>query len=304
MVKFQNCRSLLLRRALFAGLMLGCLASCGEGYVLEGAVLNIACAGDSTKQQLMAELSTFLAKEGFENLGRYNEMIALVQSMPVEARQQQLARLNRERTFLNDLNHLRIIWADYTNATPKDLESLRYTPVSGRFIEIGIYEERPGGFSDAGVAFYRRFLSDMKDHFGASIFIAREPPANNQNEYLRITIANLMVSVFWSIVALGLSLAFTGSLSYFALRKLQLSPGAKRAIFVAVNAWLAAPMPYPTTWVQIPLPNLFAFPWTDLHFYSNVALYAAVSLLCSFLICTLLAVRLFRNSDRHSAVPT
>jgi hypothetical protein len=304
MVMFQNCRRLPLRFALFAGFMLGGLMSCGEGYVVEGAVLNIACADDSTKRQLMAEVSTFLAKEGFENLGRYNEMIALVQSMPAETRQQQLAQLNRERTYLNDPSRLRIIWADYTNATPKDLAILRYTPVSGPFIEIGVYEERPGGFSNAGVAFYRRFLSDMKDHFGASIFIAKEPPANNQNEYLRITIFNTIVTVFWSVVALGLSLVFTGALSYFALRKLRLSPWAKRAIFVAINAWLAAPMPYPTTWVQIPLPNLLAFPWTDLHFYSNVALYAAVSLLCSVLICTLLAVRLFKKNDTHLAAQT
>jgi hypothetical protein len=80
MVMFQNCRWLLIRFALFAGFMLGGLMSCGEGYVVEGAVLNIACADDSTKQQLVAEVSTFLAKEGFENLGHYNEMIALVQS--------------------------------------------------------------------------------------------------------------------------------------------------------------------------------------------------------------------------------
>jgi hypothetical protein len=266
-------------------------------------VLNIACADDSTKQQIMAEVSTFLAKEGFENLGHYNEMIALVQSVPSDT-QQQLAQLNRELTYLNDPHHLRIIWADYTNPKPKDLAILRYTPVSGPFIEIGIYEERPGGFSNAGVAFYRRFLSDMKDHFRASIFIAKEPPANNQNEYLRITIVNTIVTVFWSVVALGLSLVFTGALSYFALRKLGLSPWAKRIIFVAINAWLAAPMPYPTTWVQIPLPNVLAFPWTDLHFYSSVALYAAASLLCSFLICTLLAVRLFKNDDRHLAAPT
>ena len=284
--------------------MLGGLTGCGEGYVLEGAVLNIACADDSTKQQLMAQVSKFLAKEGFEDLGRYDEMIALVQSMPTMARQQELARMNRERTFLNDPKHLRVIWSDYTNSTPMDLTTLRYTPVSGPFIEVGIYEERPGGFSDAGRAFYRRFLSDMKDRFGASIFVAKEPPANNQKEYLRITIVNLAATVFWSVAALGVSLALTGALSYFALRRLHLSALAKRAIFVAVNAWIAAPMPYPTTWITIPLPNLLAFPWTDLRFYSNVAPYAAVSLSCSFLICTLLAIRLFRHHEGQFAAPT
>jgi hypothetical protein len=145
-----------LRHVVLTGVALAMLAGCGEGYVDEPARLNvIGMTDDSKKQQLLDNVATFLRKEGFEDFGRYDEMIALIQqdhAMPTKVREDELARLNRERTFLNDPLHLRIIWADYSVAAPAELALLRYT-ASFPFIEINIYEERPGGFSAEGQRF-------------------------------------------------------------------------------------------------------------------------------------------------------
>jgi hypothetical protein len=88
---------------------------------------------DESKDQLLISVSRFLKREGFEDLGKYEQMIALIQqdhAMPATAREEELARLNRERTFLSDPKHLRIVWADYSNAQPAELSLLRYKGVS------------------------------------------------------------------------------------------------------------------------------------------------------------------------------
>jgi hypothetical protein len=269
---------------------------------MEGAELNIIDTDDAKKEQLMNVVSKFLNKEGFENLGRYDEMIALVRSMPTQGKEQELARLDRERTFLNEHRHLRIIWTDYSNAAPKDLASLHYKPPSGPFVEIGIYEERPGGFSAAGQAFYRRFLQDLKDRYGDSVVVATEPPPNNEQEYLSITIINIIAAIFWSAVALAIPLVLTGALSRSVLKRLPLPIMAKRIIFVVVNAWLVAPVPIPAAFVEVPVPNMFAFPWTDFSFYSHVGSYMAVSFPCTILVCILLSFRLFKGHNGEITV--
>jgi hypothetical protein len=121
-----------LRHVALAGLILATLAGCGEGYVLEPARLNvIGMTDDLREQQLLDLVSSFLRQEGFEDFGRYDEMIALVQqdhAMSKKVKEEELARLNRERTFLSDPHHLRIVWADYSNATPRRLRCCHTRP--------------------------------------------------------------------------------------------------------------------------------------------------------------------------------
>lgn len=69
----------------------------------------------------------------------------------------------------------------------------------------------------------------------------------------------------------------------------------KRLIFAVVNAWLVAPLPFPAAFILvIPLPNLFAFPWTSTDYYSRVASFAAVSFPLTLLLCAVVSLFLFR----------
>jgi hypothetical protein len=73
---------------------------------------------------------------------------------------------------------------------------------------------------------------------------------------------------------------------------------AKRAIFVLVNSWLVAPLPFQGGYIFVfPGPNLLAFPWTDSDFYARVASYAAVSFPCTLLLCAVVSVFLFKGNS-------
>jgi hypothetical protein len=216
--------------------------------------------------------------------------------MPAAAKQEELARLNRERTFLSDPHHLRVVWADYSNAAPADYGLLRYKPSSDHFIELNIYEERPGGFSSDGIQFYERFLSALQKQFGASVVVINPPPPTNEAEYRRITLVNKIGAIVGWIVAAFVGLLFTGFLSVYLLNRLKTSTIARRLIFVLVNTWLVAPLPFQGGYIFVlPGPNLIAFPWTDWDFYSKLASYARVSFPCALVVCALISVLVFRG---------
>ncbi len=47
----------------------------------------------------------------------------------------------------------------------------------------------------------------------------------------------------------------------------------RRLIFVLVNTWLIAPLPFQGGFIFVfPGPNLLAFPWTDMNYYRQVAI--------------------------------
>jgi hypothetical protein len=280
------------------------LGGCGEGYRVDPACLNVVGMTDESKDQLLISVSRFLKREGFEDLGKYEQMIALIQqdhAMPATAREEELARLNRERTFLSDPKHLRIVWADYSNAQPAELSLLRYKPSSDHFIELSVYEERPGGFSPDGIQFYSRFLYAVHEQSGAEVVVVNKPPPTDEAEYRRITRANTVGAIVGWFIAALVGLLFTGFLSVYLLKRIKTSTMSRRLIFVFVNAWLVAPLPFQGGYIFIfPGPNLLAFPWTDWDFYSHVASYARISFPCALLLCALVSVFSFRGLPVNS----
>jgi hypothetical protein len=52
---------------------------CGEGYRVDPACLNVTGITDESRVRLLASVSRFLKREGFEELGKYEETIALIQ---------------------------------------------------------------------------------------------------------------------------------------------------------------------------------------------------------------------------------
>ena len=295
-----------LRDFAFVVLTLAALGGCGEGYRLEPAILNINGITDASKGQLLTVVSRFLKQDGFEDLGRDDATISLMQRGPMRehAKAQLIAPLiawlNRERTFLNRTSHLRIVWADYSNGElPTGALSLRYTPSATNFIEISIYEERPGGFSPNGQQFYGRFLSALREQYGTSVLVVKQPPPTDAAEYWRITVVNTITTVVWASIALCIPLLLTGSLSVYLLRRLPFSDVARRIIFALVNTWLVAPLPFQAAWIAVILaPNLFAFPWTNLDYYHRVATYAAVSFPCTLVVCAAVSLLLFKEPPK------
>jgi hypothetical protein len=280
----------------------------GEGYILAPATLNIAEATEESKTQLLTVVSGFLRQEGFEDFGRYDAMIALIEedrATPKAVKEFQLARLNREHTFLNDRQRLRVVLADYTHSTPSEFPGLSYTPLSNQFVEINTYEERPGGFSPEGLRFYERFLGALRAKFGTSpVVVVHSPPPTNDSEYRRITRVNAEASVVGWLVAVLILLAITGSISVFLLKQLKSSTMIKRIIFTLVNTWLVVPLLFPGGYIFVfPGPNLLAFPWTDFNFYSKSASYAKVSFPCALAVCAVASMILIKSRSKADASP-
>ncbi len=280
-----------------APLLLTMLAGCGEGYRIVPARLNIVDVAPESFPGAVTAVHDLLVREGFEDLGKYEEMIALIRqddAMPPSVKREQLVRLDREYTYLNRRHHLRVVLSNYADGVPPEM-SLSYTPTSDHFIELAIYDERPGGFGPYGLAFYNRVVSALTERYGASLREIQFPPPTNETEYRRITAENAIAgTVAWSL-AFALPLLLTGSLSRYALQKLKISMNLKRLIFAVVNAWLVAPLPFPAAFILvIPLPNLFAFPWTSTDYYSRVASFAAVSFPLTLLLCAVVSLFLFR----------
>lgn len=285
-------------RCIVVVLCVAALGACGEGYEIKPAILNIT-GTENSKEQLLAVVTSALKSEGFEDFGRYDEMIALIRQNPAmspKIKDAELARLNRERNYLNDSRHLRVVWADFTALEPSELADLRYRAPSGPFVEIRIYDERPGGFGVDGLTFYGEFLSALRGKYGAAVVVAKEPPPTNDAEYRRITTNNTIAGILGWCVALLATLLITGLLSVYLLKKLIISNRARRVLFVLVNTWLVAPLPFQGGFIFVfPGPNLLAFPWTDWTYYRHVASYAGVSFPCALVVCAAASLLLFRS---------
>ena len=277
---------------------LAMLAACGEGYELVPARLNVAVP-DGSFLPVEASVRDVLIREGFEDLGKYDEMIALTKNdtaMPEEMKREQLERLERERTYLNRKHDLRVVISDFSKGVPPEIR-LRYRPLSDRFVELDVFDERPGGFGSYGMSFYDRFLSTLKQKYGDSVRVVDPPPPTNDAEYRRITTKNSIAAVLAWGLAFALPLLITASLSRYVLQKLKISTLLKRIIFVVANTWLVAPLPFPAAFIFVmPAPNLLAFPWTSTDYYSRVASYAVVSFPVTLVLCTVIAIFLFKKN--------
>jgi hypothetical protein len=277
-------------------LLLAMLAGCGEGYPVDPAQLNLDGNSDSLSGA-RSMLHDFLVRDGFEDLGKYEDMIGLLRQdtgMAASAKRELQDRLDREYTYLNERRHLRVVVTSYLDGVPSDVR-LNYTPISNNFIELDIFDERPGGFSADGLDFYGRLVSALRQRYGAAIHEMHGPPPTNEAEFRRVSRTNAIANALaWTLV-LAITFLGTGSLTYYMLRKLRLSALSKRLLFTVINAWLAAPLPFPAAFIMvIPAPNLFAFPWTSLDFYSRVAPIARDSFSVALVLCATTSLFLFR----------
>jgi len=231
-----------------------------------------------------------LGSAGFEDLGTQDEMIALMRQTGGD-----VSDLLHEYTYINEPRHLRVLLTDYTDVRTH-LHTSAYERPVGPFLEFCIYEERPGGFSSSA----NQFLADLQERLTSigTVTLVTPPPPTDNAEYRRVTRGIFVTGILGWLGVFGITVGITGGISYLALRRAPISRGVKRTIFVLVNTWLAAPLPFPLAAVLITLlPNLLAIPWTDWDYYRRVQSFAVVSFPIAMALCALLAIGLFRGSS-------
>ena len=292
--------SVLIRLGAFI-LAIALLTGCGEGYVIEAARLNLVNATAERKAALTQEVSSLLAAEGFEDLGRDDEMIALLQSEPSLNHNEMVERLSRQHTFLHEARGLRVVLSDYSDGAPPPDDD--YTPKTGRFIEIRLSDRRPGGAGPEAHRLFQRTHSVLKERFGDDIVVVNLPPPTDDAEYKRITDANRLATVVWWCVAFFVSLLITAPVSGYLLGRTRLATLPKRAIFTVLNTWLVTPVMLPATIMVLLAPNALAFPWLDPGVYSYRGSLHVASFVCSFVLCALASMMFVRDRPKPEGLP-
>jgi len=279
-------------------LLLALQSSC-SGYTVVPTTLNITNVSNDSKQALLDRMSAFLKAEGFDDLGKDKEMIALFEKMDDkkdgvgDLKRTQLTRLNRELNFYHAGARLRLVWADYVDSDiPRDFP---YSPPAKHFIEIQIFEERPGGFSANGLRVYNRLVSILRAQVGNAVVVIKGPVRANEADDSHSVLVDMVGLLIAYALSLCLSLFLTGGVSVYLLKKSHISHTKKRIIFVLVNAWLCMPIPLPVAFTDLLWPNLFAFPWLDVGYYQKLGPFFMVSLLGAVAVCSVVSMVKFRR---------
>ncbi len=261
------------------------------------ATLNVTNVTADSKAALLGRVSAFLKTEGFSDLGKDKEMIALFEKSGGldDVNKTQLARLNRELNFYHADARLRVVWADYVDSDiPRNFP---YAPPAKHFIEIQISEERPGGFSPNGQRVYNRLVSILRANAGTSVIVIKGPVLANEADDSHSVLKSIVGLLILYALPLCLSLLVTGSFSIYLLKKSHISQTKKRAVFVLVNAWLCMPIPLQAAYTDLLWPNLFAFPWLDFGYYKGLGLFFIVSLLGAVAVCSVVSMVKFKRTD-------
>lgn len=238
-------------------------------------------------------LTEALVSRGFTDLGRDDEMIALMDHFgdAVSARDY----VENSYTFAHAQRNLRVVLTDYPGVKSG---SLPYEQPNDPFFQIAIYERRPGGFTQSGL----KLVKDMEQILSAGLTSRVEtvvpPPQENAVEYWKVTVSLSASLILQWALAFTVTVTITGYLSFQILSRLPLSTVERRGFFVVVSTLLATPLPVPIMVTGgILIPNVIVLPWTA-EYYWRVEPWVIGSFSATAALCMVIAGRLFRNVSK------
>ena len=246
-----------------------------------------AAVSFATVQTLLTDT---LVSQGFRDLGRDDEMIALMDHFGDSGSARDY--VENSYTFTHAQRNLRVVLTDYAGVKSG---SLPYEQPNDPFFQIAIYERRPGGFTQGGL----KLVKDMEQILSAgqtsSVETVVPPPNEDPVEYWKITVSlSLSLILQWTL-AFTVTVAITGYLSFQILSRLPLSIVERRGFFVVANTFLATPLPVPIMVSGgILIPNVIVLPWTA-EYFSTVEPWVIGSFPAAAVLCMVIAGRLFRH---------
>lgn len=268
------------------------LAACGVSYHLEPARLTVPGGELTSREAVLGALSPLLHEQGFEDLGTDEQMISLLRRTR-DSDDRLLLELQNCYTYLHRARDLRVEVIDFTVPGMRT-SALPYDPPPYPYFELRIYEGRPGGFSAEGHVFVSLLQDELGRTLKEPVAMVSPPPASDPRTYWVITIVNAVATALWWTIVFLVAISLCAVLARIALSRAPMSRAAKRGIFVLAGTWLAAPLPFPAASILVVmLPNVLAFPWTDIEYYQRVGTVAALSFPIAFLLCTQIAVWVF-----------
>lgn len=289
--------------AVFLGVLVATISGCGSGYVVTPGRLAIQTGDQDSRDRALKDVSRVLVSEGFEDLGKYDEMIDLIShgSMDAITKNRELDRLHREYNYLDGSRNLSATASDYVSVD-KSTVQLRYEAPFKSFIELAIYESRPGGSSRRGQVLFKKIFLKLQSIHEGMVVLINDPPPTDEAEYRRVTIVNTVGSIVACLIALSLSLVAIGIPIYLIVKRMRLPMAAKRISFSILCAWLVTPMPVPAALIEIPVPNLFLFPWNDVSYYRHRGAFFVTSFIATLVVCAFLSMYKFRERPENRGV--
>ena len=267
------------------------LPGCGGGYAVQPGQLAIDVDGPTEQHRAFEGASHLLAAHGFKALGTPDATIDALERLPAESHRdtELIARLPRERHFENEDLRLSVTMRDYSETAPSSDVHPAYPPPFEGFVEISVYESRPGGFSPEGHAFFSRLHGDLRTAFPRDIALIREPPATDQAEYRRVILIQIAFVILEWCVAFLVSLLFIGMPTRWLVGRLPLRRQQKQLAFALLGAWLSTPVPLPAALTTIAAPNVLLLPWNDVGYYAKFGWWFPCSLLATLLAYAMLS---------------
>lgn len=306
-----------MRKIIFIVMLSIALSSCGISYSVPRATLHI----DLVKAGQMAEsqntISSFLILKGFVNLGKDEEMLALLERSSkrhedgeyadtfAKINNRQINRINRTRRFNHEALQVDVEIVDYSDTSIKkrfaNYPTAETKITDSPTLELNVYNYRPGGFSPEAHKLYSELFLFIKASSPGSIYAIFLPPKTNQAEFYKVRVINFVGAVLWWLFVYLIGISVFGFVVIKLLNGTKLSVIPKRTIFTLLGAALATPLPFPAaTLFVIILPSVFAMSATSTDYFVSVQGYAIPSFIVSAIFCVLISCFAIRKDSAEN----
>ena len=291
-------RWLLLIFALFA-------AGCGEGYVMPQAATRVEFASSADLDTAFAATKAYILGQGFEQIADEPppEFMLENKSSAMRWRTLHAKYFWRDRGSLFDREQARIFITPYPDASADYQAYNGYSDAQPHwpFLEIHISESRPDGFSAGTLQFYDGLVQSLSSPNTTIVNLA-SPRTGSPEVYKQYVLSGLAQLVVWWLVAWCISLAIIGRIATWLFGFFDWSRRVRRLAFVVVGGLLATPLPVPTMFVTLLLPNMLVF-WAP-ELYAELSrqsgLIVAAMFVTSFALSGVAAIVFIRKRKQRS----
>lgn len=235
------------------------LGGCDEGYHAPQAVIRLEASSvgdmDAAAQAVASRLTTL----GFKEYPPEPRPDFMQRDLPAAL----LWSDAHTSTFVRDgkaftpVAALRVSVTPYPDAnTPRipystDADSAPPPP----FLELGISELRPNGFSEDAIAVHAEIATVLGQHTG-KLVIPSLPERGDDQAYIGHQFQSLLTGMLWWFVAWAMWMAVIGGLAMWALRKLRTQTVYRRAALILIGTAFVTPVPAPSAFVPFLVPNI------------------------------------------------
>lgn len=275
-------------------------SGCSPGYVAPQAATRVEFASVADFDAAFAAIRAHILRQGFEQApdDPVPDFMLEHSSAGMRWRQIHEKRFWRERGGLFDRE------SAFIELTPYPDTSAEYQAYNGYsdaqphwpFLEIHVSETRPDGFSAGTLQFYDNLVQSLSTPNARVVNLA-SPRAGSAEAYANYVRSGLLLTLAWWLVTWSVSITIIGGIATWLFGFFDWSRRVRRFAFVAVGGLLATPLPVPTMFMTVLLPNALLF-WTPGPYAELIArsgFIATAMFASSFAFSALAAMILFRK---------